>query len=236
MKNKMIVWLVLAFVLSLLLAACSGTTLTPQTEEPKSVENVVTEEPNVESVATEEPTTESVPAEEQTENVAAEQPRVTGLPLGEIAPDFTLSTGDGNMVNLSETLQDIEQVVLVFYIGVACTPCMTQLSQIENDLAKYEEKGAQVIAVAVQDEQKAGMSAKVSNATFPLLADIDSAIAEAYGVFLLTSPIIDVGVSIPSVFIINKDRQIVWSEITHIEGRGCGMERIPSQTILENLG
>lgn len=226
MRTKKVYWFGLVYVLIFLLTACSGTTPTPQADEPEPVGSVITEEP----------TAMSVPAEEQTENVAAEQPRVTGLPLGEIAPDFTLPTGDGNMVNLAEELQDNEQVVLVFYVGNTCTPCMAQLSEIENDRAKYEEKGAQVIAIAVQDEQGAGFSAKVSAAQFPILADPDRIVADSYGVFLLTSPIIDVDVSIPSVFIINKDRQIVWSEITHIEGRGCGSERIPSQTILENLG
>ena len=108
MRTKKVYWFGLVFVLSSVLVACSGTTPTPQAEKPKSAESVVTVEPTAESVATEEPTTE---------NVASEQVKVPGLPLGEIAPDFTLPTGDGNMVNLAEELQENQQVVLVFYIG-----------------------------------------------------------------------------------------------------------------------
>jgi len=152
--KKAIVYLIgLAFVLSLLMAACSGTTPTPQTEEPKSVESVVTEEPKpVESVVTEQPAAteeEAVPTDST--------PRKSTL---KIATDFTLPDGNGNMVSLEDELQENEQVVLVFYIGVNCPRCMAQLSEIENDRARYEEKGAQVIAIAVQDELQASTSAE----------------------------------------------------------------------------
>ena len=58
---------------------------------------------------------------------------------------------------------------------------------------------------------------------------IAHAVAEAYGVLE------DGGLSTPAVFIINNDRQIVWSEIFHNEGSGCGDNRVPSYTILANL-
>jgi peroxiredoxin Q/BCP len=217
MKKELVSWFVLLFVLSILMAACSGATPTPQSEEPNSTESVVTEEPTVEIVAAEEPATESV---------AMEEPEISGLPVGEIAPDFTLSDGDGNMVNLVEELQENEQVVLVFYYSVGCGPCTAQLREIEKDRAKYEEIGAQVIAIAVQTDRRAAQSAQLSRAQFPILADSDHVVAEAYEVF-------DGELSNPSVFIINKDRQIVWKEISVIEGGGT--ERVPSQTILEHL-
>jgi alkyl hydroperoxide reductase subunit AhpC len=106
---------------------------------------------------------------------------------------------------------------------------MAQVIQIENDQAKYEELDAQVLYIAVQNEQTAKLNARNINAHFPILADNKGNISEALGVLE------DGGLSTPSVFIINKHRQIVWSEISHIEGYGCGTERVPSQTILENL-
>jgi peroxiredoxin len=164
--------------------------------------------------------------------VATEEPESTGPRFGDIAPDFTLPDSNGNEVSLGETLQENEQVVIVFYIGVGCTPCMAQLREIENDRVKYEEKGAHVIAIAVQSEENAEFTRKTVQAQFPILADYRD-VAKAYGVFELRFPILDEGVSTPSVFIIDKDQQIVWSEITHVEG--CGTERVPSQTILEKL-
>ncbi len=213
MKTKIVVWFGLVFVLALLMVACSGATPNPQTVEPKSAESVVTEEP------------------EPTESVVTDEPKSAPSPLtGEIAPDFTLPDSNGNEVSLADTLQEKEQVVIIFYYGVGCTPCMAQLREIEKDHAKYEEKGAQVIAIAVQSEKHAEYTRKIIHAQFPILADNDHAVAEAFGVNE------EDGESTPSVFIINKDRQIVWSQISHIEGGGCGTERVPSETILENLG
>ena len=159
----------------------------------------------------------------------------------EVAPDFTLPDGNGNMVHLADELQNNEQVVLVFYYGYVCPPCMQQLADIQNDYAKYEEKGAQVIAVAVQSSGSAEFSTEVSGAQFPILADSDHVVAEAFGVFDLLPE--DEGLSTPSVFVIDKDSQIVWKHIaTSIFEEGeepsspsCGDERIPSETILENM-
>ncbi|MCK4978457.1 MAG: hypothetical protein KAS36_16105, partial [Anaerolineales bacterium] len=41
-------------------------------------------------------------------------------PTPEIAADFTLPEGNGNMVNLADELQENEQVVLVFYYTYIC--------------------------------------------------------------------------------------------------------------------
>ena len=87
MKKRIVFWLGLVFVLSLLMAACSGTTPTTKTEEPKSVESVGTEEP-----------------------------KTTGPHTGDIAPDFTLPDSNGNMVHLADRLHDNRMVILVFYV------------------------------------------------------------------------------------------------------------------------
>ena len=160
----------------------------------------------------------------------------------EVATDFRLPDSNGNMVTLADALQKNEQVVLVFYYDDKCTLCMVQLREIENDRAQYEEKGAQVIAIAVQSLAGAQSSLDRSRANFPILADSDHAVAEAYGVYDLLPE--DAGDATPSVFIINKDREIIWKHINtsiYEEGEApshsvtCGKERVPSQTILENL-
>ncbi len=98
MKNKIVIWLGLVFALSFLLAACSETTPSPQAEEPKPAESVVTQEPTAEIVVTEEP-------------------EPTGPRTGDMAPDLTLPDGNGNMVSLADELHDNRMVILVFYHG-----------------------------------------------------------------------------------------------------------------------
>ena len=87
MKKRIVFWLGLVFVLSLLMAACSGTTPTPKTEESRSVESVGTEEP-----------------------------KTKGPHTGDIAPDFTLPDSNGNKVHLADKLNDNRMVILVFYV------------------------------------------------------------------------------------------------------------------------
>ena len=105
MKKEIVYRLGLLFVLSLLLAACSGTTPTPQTEEP-TAKSLVAEEPTAESVAT---------AESTAEIVVTEEPKTTGPRTGEIAPDFTLPDSYGDMVHLADELNDNRIVILVYY-------------------------------------------------------------------------------------------------------------------------
>ena len=104
------------------------------------------------------------------------------LDTGDVAPDFNLPDGNGNTVNLADELQKNEHVVLVFYYSWLCPACMAQLRDIENDRAKYEAAGAQVIAIAVQAKPEAEISATASKAQFPILADGDHAVTEAYGI------------------------------------------------------
>lgn len=161
-------------------------------------------------------------------------------PGAEIAADFTLPDSEGNMVGLADELAENEQVVLVFYYSWACGPCMTQLKQIARDYAQYEENGAKVFAVAVNNQLQARATAVTLDAPFPVLADPDHIAAEAYGVFDTLPE--DFGRATPSVFVINQDREITWKHINesfYDEGeevhKTCGKERIASEVIVENL-
>lgn len=158
----------------------------------------------------------------------------------EIAVDFTLPDSKGNMVILEDVLAENEQVVLVFYYEWTCSECIRQLKQIDRDYASYEERGAKVMAVAVQDVTRAAATAFAAKAQFPILADPDHVVAEAYGVYDTLPE--DFGRATPSVFIINQDREITWKQINEsvyedgeeVEST-CGTERVSSEVILENL-
>lgn len=103
---------------------------------------------------------------------------------------------------------------------------MKQLGELEENYTKYEEKGAQIIALAVQPQDEAALSVERSEAQYPILADSEHAVADQYGVYNLS----DNSEAAPSVFIISQDGRIIWDHI------GTGVtDRVPSETILENL-
>ncbi len=68
--------------------------------------------------------------------------------------------------------------------------------------------------------------ARVSGAPFPILADPDHAVAEAYGIYNLLGD----GIATPSVFVIDTSGHIVWSYV----GQSAA-DRPSVETILENV-
>ncbi len=107
---------------------------------------------------------------------------------------------------------------------------MNQLGQLVRDHAIYEEKGAKILAVAVQDLTGAATTVDRLGAEFPILADKDHAVADAYGIYDLYPDACGPDKATSSVFLINKDGRIVWEYIST-----STYDRVPSETILENL-
>jgi peroxiredoxin Q/BCP len=103
---------------------------------------------------------------------------------------------------------------------------LNQLGQLEADLAQFRQKNAEILAIAVQDQAGAQASASGTNLSYPILADPDHRVADAYGVYNLLGD----SVATPAVFIVDKAGQIAWSYI----GQNIS-DRPNNQTILENL-
>jgi len=90
----------------------------------------------------------------------------------------------------------------------------------------FQARNAEILALAVHDQSVAETVARVTGAPFPILADPDHAVAEAYGVYNLLGD----GIATPAVFIVDTAGQIVWSYV----GQNAA-DRPGVQTILENL-
>ena len=97
---------------------------------------------------------------------------------------------------------------------------------LQSSYAAFQRRDAQIVALAVHDVAGAQRVAQVTGAAFPLLADPDHKVADAYHVYNLLGD----GIATPAVFVINKQGSIVWSYIAKDAG-----DRPASQTILQNL-
>ena len=102
--------------------------------------------------------------------------------VGDEAPDFTLpGTGEGSPYTLSALRG--QPVVLVFYPGDNTAVCTTQLNSYSKDIDQFEGLGAQVLAVSPQSvDSHEQFSCKQGGFKFPLLADVDKKVGEAYGI------------------------------------------------------
>jgi thioredoxin-dependent peroxiredoxin len=115
--------------------------------------------------------------------------------VGDAAPAFSLAGTGGKSYSLAEYAGT--PVVLVFYPGDETPVCTKQLCSYNNELAQFEGLGAQVLAVSPQNVESHEKFAAKHKFSFPLLADTDKAVNEAYGTL---GPL---GFSRRSVFIID---------------------------------
>lgn len=126
-----------------------------------------------------------------------------GVTLGGEAPDFTLPATDGTPESRRDlTLSTLrgQPVVLVFYPADASPVCTAQLTTYTNDIGRFAEVGAQVLALSPQSlEAHERFAEAVGGFAFPLLADEDKAVATRYGVL---GPI---GFYRRSIFVLDAD-------------------------------
>ncbi len=103
--------------------------------------------------------------------------------LNQPAPGFELSNHNGQKQSLAEQLSR-GPVVVVFYYGYYCNHCVSQLFALQDDIAKFRELGAEVVAISADTPQQTTEKfAKYGQFTFPVLADPDNKTAEAFSIY-----------------------------------------------------
>jgi peroxiredoxin Q/BCP len=104
-----------------------------------------------------------------------------GLQVGDKAPAFTAKDQNGNEVKLSDFKG--EKVILYFYPKDNTPTCTTQACNLRDNYHSLLKKGYKVLGVSADSEKSHLKFIKKFNLPFPLLADTEHAIIEAYGVW-----------------------------------------------------
>jgi thioredoxin-dependent peroxiredoxin len=101
---------------------------------------------------------------------------MSGIAIGDTAPDFTLE-GTTGPFTLSEHRGEI--VVLLFYPGDETPVCTKQFCSYRD--TGLEGLGATVVGISAQDLESHQRFTSHHGLTVPLLADADKKVAKAYG-------------------------------------------------------
>ena len=106
---------------------------------------------------------------------------MANLQQGDKAPGFTANDQNGKAVSLADFLG--KNVILYFYPKDDTPGCTAEACDFRDNYQSLLSKGYQVIGVSADDEKSHKKFIKKYNLPFPLLADTDMEIVNAYGVW-----------------------------------------------------
>src|SRR5579864_8647689 len=98
--------------------------------------------------------------------------------VGTPAPDFTLNSQENKPVSLHDFKG--KWVVLYFYPKDFTSGCTVEAHNFQTDLTKYEQKGAVIVGVSVQDEDSHQKFCTKEGLSFKLLADTKQEVSTSY--------------------------------------------------------
>ncbi len=136
------------------------------------------------------------------------------LKVGDVAPDFTAPTQNGEAVSLAGLRG--RWVVLYFYPKDNTPGCTVEACGFRDNWDAIQARGAVVLGVSNDSVKSHERFAGLFKLPFPLLADADKKIVTAYGVYAEKSFMGRVGLGIHRVtFLIGPDGRIaeIWPKV-----------------------
>ncbi len=155
--------------------------------------------------------------------------------VGNVAPDFTLSTPTGKPVQLSKGLKQVSTVLIVLrgYPGYQCPFCQKQLHDFIEHASEFAAKKATILLIypgppADLDQRAKEALAQQANlpANITLVVDPDYKVTNLYGL-RWNAPH---ETAYPATFILDHDGKILSEKISHGHG-----DRTSAQDVLAAL-
>jgi peroxiredoxin Q/BCP len=103
------------------------------------------------------------------------------LKTGDKAPDFSGKNQEGNIVSLSDYKG--KKLVLYFYPKDNTSGCTAEACSLRDSWQALQAKGYSILGVSPDSEKSHTGFIQKYNLPFPLIADTDKTVAQAYGVW-----------------------------------------------------
>ncbi len=133
------------------------------------------------------------------------------IEVGQLAPDFTLTSQYGQPVTLSE-FRGSKNVVLMFYPAAFTGICTSELCALRDRAPEFDTDDVVVLGVSTDRVPTLKVYAAQEGIEYPLLSDFwpHGEVAQAYGVFLDTT-----GIATRGTFVIDKAGVVRWGVVNH---------------------
>ncbi|WP_405266499.1 thioredoxin-dependent thiol peroxidase [Cellulophaga sp. Ld12] len=103
------------------------------------------------------------------------------LKIGDKVPSFSVNDQDGNTINLSDYLG---KKLIVFFYPKASTPgCTAEACNLRDNYAALQSQGYKLLGVSADSEKRQANFKNKYEFPFPLLADEDHTVINAFGVW-----------------------------------------------------
>lgn len=103
------------------------------------------------------------------------------LKVGDKAPNFEALDEQGNTVKLSDFKG--KKLVVFFYPKANTPTCTVEACNLRDEYTVLKEKGYDILGVSADTEKKQSNFKKKYNFPYPLLADVDKDVINAFGVW-----------------------------------------------------
>lgn len=106
---------------------------------------------------------------------------MTNLKVGDKAPDFTSNDQDGNSISLGDYKG--KKLVLFFYPKASTPGCTVEACNLSDNYSRFQKAGYEILGVSADSEKRQSNFRNKYKFSYPLLADEDKKVIEAYGVW-----------------------------------------------------
>ncbi|OMP30632.1 thioredoxin-dependent thiol peroxidase [Mangrovimonas sp. DI 80] len=106
---------------------------------------------------------------------------MTQLQVGDKAPDFTAKDEQGNTVSLADYKG--RKLVLFFYPKASTPGCTAEACDLSDNYERFQSLGYDILGVSADSEKRQSNFKKKYDFPYPLLADEDKEVINAYGVW-----------------------------------------------------
>lgn len=145
--------------------------------------------------------------------------------VGDKAPVFMAKDQNGKTVKSKDILKN-DKLIVVFYRGQWCPYCNKHLMHLQENVEKFAQAGAKLVAVSPELPVNIGKTVEKSHVDYPVLYDKDSKIMKQFGVeFMLPENLqkrykkygVDLEVAhgnndqllpVPATYVIGKDGKV----------------------------